>query len=112
MNQLVFVEKNQAVTDSLTIAEVFGKDHNKVLRDINNTISKLNEQVEFEDGSIDNESTKINNEFSLSNFGQSTYINSRGQTYPKFNLSEEANCSNGLYGCKSDGDESEIHSGI
>lgn len=74
MKELVFVENNEVVTDSLTISEIFGKDHNKVLRDINNTISKLNEPVEFEDGSIDNESTKINKEFSLSNFGQSTYI--------------------------------------
>lgn len=34
MNQLVFVEKKQAVTSSLQVAENFGKEHRNVLRDI------------------------------------------------------------------------------
>lgn len=34
MNNLVFVDSGKAVTDSLTIAEVFGKRHDNVLRDI------------------------------------------------------------------------------
>lgn len=33
-NQLVFIKENIAVTDSLTIAEMFGKNHDNVLRDI------------------------------------------------------------------------------
>ncbi|MDQ0417572.1 Rha family phage regulatory protein [Croceifilum oryzae] len=33
-NQIVFVEDNQMVTDSLTVAEVFGKRHDNVVRDI------------------------------------------------------------------------------
>ncbi|MCY8103379.1 Rha family transcriptional regulator [Bacillus mojavensis] len=34
MNQLVFIEGNQAVTDSLTVAEVFGKRHADVIKSI------------------------------------------------------------------------------
>ena len=37
MNQLVLTnQKGQDVTTSLIVAEVFGKDHDKVCRDINN----------------------------------------------------------------------------
>ncbi|MEC1257695.1 Rha family transcriptional regulator [Bacillus subtilis] len=34
MNQIVFIEGNQAVTDSLTVAEVFGKRHADVIKSI------------------------------------------------------------------------------
>lgn len=76
MSQLVFVENNQVVTDSLTIAEVFGKDHDNVLRDIRNQIEKLIEAGE--------------KKFSLLNFEESDYKNERGRKYPKINLTEEA----------------------
>ncbi|MDN4069982.1 Rha family transcriptional regulator [Paenibacillus vini] len=36
MNQLVFIQDGKTVTDSLTVAEVFGKRHSDVLRSINN----------------------------------------------------------------------------
>ncbi|MDT2294908.1 Rha family transcriptional regulator [Paenibacillus larvae] len=36
MNQLVFIENGKTVTDSLTVAEVFGKRHADVLRIIHN----------------------------------------------------------------------------
>ncbi|WP_082446648.1 Rha family transcriptional regulator [Cytobacillus solani] len=72
MNRLVFIEKGQAVTDSLTVAEVFGKEHNKVLRDIRT-------QMEY-----------AGEEFSLSNFGQRTYQNSRNQEMPKIDMTEDA----------------------
>ncbi|MDX8288861.1 Rha family transcriptional regulator [Metabacillus indicus] len=75
MNQLVFVENGQAVTDSLTVSDVFGKDHDKVMRDIIVQIKKLNEA-----GEID---------FSTANFVGSTYT-SRGRSYEKFNLTEDA----------------------
>ena len=72
MNELVFVENGQVVTDSLTVAEVFGKGHDDVLKDIR-------KQMEYS-----------GKEFSLGNFSESTYRNSRGRTYPKINLTEEA----------------------
>lgn len=71
MNELVFIENEQVVTDSLTIAEMFDKRHDHVLRDIKNQIELAGE------------------EFSSPNFGESTY-EARGKEYPKFNLTEEA----------------------
>ncbi|MED4373546.1 Rha family transcriptional regulator [Bacillus paralicheniformis] len=71
-NQLVFIKENIAVTDSLTIAEMFGKRHDHVLRDIENQMVLAGE------------------EFSAPNFGESTYTNERGRTYPKYDLTEEA----------------------
>ena len=75
MQQLVFVKNQHVVTDSLIIAEMFGKDHDKVVRDIEVQISKLIEANE--------------QEFSSANFGESTYTNERGRTYRKIILSEE-----------------------
>jgi len=76
MNQLVFIQNNIPVTDSLTIAEVFDKRHDLVIRDIENQIEKLNQAGE--------------KEFSLRNFEESTYTNERGRQYRKFNLTEDA----------------------
>ncbi|MCM3110642.1 Rha family transcriptional regulator [Lederbergia lenta] len=71
MNQLVFIQNNRPVTDSLTVAEMFDKDHKNVLRDINT-------QIEY-----------AGPEFSQLNFEPSEYV-VRGKRYPKFNLTEEA----------------------
>ncbi|MEL3959690.1 Rha family transcriptional regulator [Caldifermentibacillus hisashii] len=76
MNQLVFIHNNQPVTDSLTVAEVFEKRHDIVLRDIENQITKLQEAGE--------------KEFSLHNFEESTYTNERGREYRKINMTEDA----------------------
>jgi Rha family phage regulatory protein len=76
MTQLVFIENNKAVTDSLAIAEVFGKEHKNVKRDIENQIEKLMDANEIE--------------FIRLNFERNTYLDSRGRTQEKFNLSEEA----------------------
>jgi len=76
MNQLVFIQNDQPVTDSLTVADVFEKSHDNVLRDIQNQITKLNEAGE----------TK----FSFLNFEESSYKNDRGRAYRKINLTEDA----------------------
>ncbi|NPC94819.1 phage antirepressor protein [Bacillus sp. WMMC1349] len=70
--ELVFIKENNAVTDSLIIADMFGKRHDHVLRDIENQMLLAGE------------------EFSVPNFGESTYTNERGRTYPKYDLTEEA----------------------
>jgi len=70
-NELVFVKGNEVVTDSLTIAEMFGKRHDHVLRDIKSQIELAGE------------------EFSSPNFGESKY-EARGKEYPKYDLTEEA----------------------
>jgi len=41
MGKLVFIKNSRPVTDSLTVAEVFGKRHDLVIRDIENQIDKL-----------------------------------------------------------------------
>ena len=38
MNELVYLKNDQAITDSLTVAEMFRKKHNSVLRAIENKI--------------------------------------------------------------------------
>jgi Rha family phage regulatory protein len=72
MNELVFIENGKAVTDSLTVAEVFGKRHDHVLRDIKNQIKLAGE------------------EFAAPNFGEGVYTDKNNQHRPKINLSEEA----------------------
>jgi Rha family phage regulatory protein len=69
MNQLVFVEKNQAVTTSIIVAEVFGKGHDKVLRDIREM--------------------ECSYEFRLANFGESTYVNSQNKEMPMYHMNQK-----------------------
>lgn len=69
MNELVFIENGQAVTDSLTVAEVFGKRHADVLRDIKHMECSEN--------------------FRQRNFAQSTYVNSQKKEMPKYSMSKK-----------------------
>jgi len=69
VGQLVFIENNRVVTDSLTVATVFDKTHDKVLRDIREL--------------------GCSREFSLANFGESTYTNERGRKYTKIIITEQ-----------------------
>ncbi|RDY70284.1 hypothetical protein DXT76_13495 [Halobacillus trueperi] len=68
MNQLVFIENNRPVADSLTVAEAFGKRHDNVIKDIR--------------------SLECSQEFSLLNFEESTYKTERGRKYPMFIMTE------------------------
>jgi Rha family phage regulatory protein len=68
--QLVFIENGRPVTDSLTVAEVFGKEHKHVLRDIREL--------------------ECSAEFSQSNFGHTPYKHPQnGQTYQKCLMTEQ-----------------------
>lgn len=71
-NQLVFIKENNAVTDSLTIAEMFGKEHKNVLRDIET-------QMEY-----------AGEEFNELNFERNSYKDSLNRLKPKYDLTEEA----------------------
>jgi Rha family phage regulatory protein len=64
MNDLVFIENGKAVTDSLTVAEVFGKRHDLVMRDIRNL--------------------ECSEEFNLLNFAEIDYTDERNRTYKKY----------------------------
>jgi Rha family phage regulatory protein len=72
MNELVFIENGQAVTDSLVVSEVFGKEHKNVLRDIAKQMSYAGK------------------EFAELNFEPGTYLDKNNQERPKVNLTEDA----------------------
>lgn len=77
MNQLVFIDNGRAVTDSLTVADCFGKRHADVLRDIEVQLEKLNQAGERKWG--------------LSNFAQTHYQHPQNkQFYRKYLLTEDA----------------------
>ncbi|WP_434750191.1 Rha family transcriptional regulator [Paenibacillus amylolyticus] len=67
--QLVFIDNGRVLTDSLTVADVFGKDHAKVLRDIREL--------------------DCSEEFNESNFGLISYEDSRGRAKPKYVLTQD-----------------------
>ncbi|MGE6365170.1 Rha family transcriptional regulator [Bacillus paramycoides] len=69
---LVFENNGEVITDSLVIAEVFGKDHYNVLKDIRKQIQYAGE------------------EFGQVNFYESSYVNSQNKLMPKYDLTEEA----------------------
>lgn len=77
MKQLVFIENGRAVTDSLTVALKFKKDHKNVMRDIEVQLQKLAEAGEQEWGVLNFERTHYQHE-------------QNGQWYPKFDLTEDA----------------------
>lgn len=66
---LVFVHQDRPVTDSLTVARVFEKEHKNVLRDI--------------------EDLGCSPQFSRLNFVPSTYVTERGREYPKYVITEQ-----------------------
>jgi Rha family phage regulatory protein len=72
MSELVFIENGKAVTDSLTVAEVFNKRHDNVLSDIRKQMSFAGEN------------------FADLNFKEGHYLDKNNQSRPKINLTEEA----------------------
>lgn len=69
MNQLVFVEKNQAITNSLIVAETFGKEHARVMRDIREL--------------------GCSEEFRVGNFAESIYVNSQNKEMPMYHMNKK-----------------------
>ncbi|HHB1914001.1 TPA: Rha family transcriptional regulator [Bacillus cereus] len=69
MNKIVFIENNEVVTDSVMVAEVFGKEHKVVL----NAIRNLN----------------CSEEFGRNNFMPSTYNNQQNKEMPKFLIKKD-----------------------
>lgn len=76
VKELVGIQNGQAVTDSLTVAEVFGKRHDSVMRDIRNQNMKLVE------AGMD--------EFIFHNFVEREYQSQQGNFYRKYELTEDA----------------------
>ncbi|OMF54715.1 hypothetical protein BK138_16300 [Paenibacillus rhizosphaerae] len=69
MNKLVFINNGKTVTDSLTVAEVFGKEHRRVMQDIRDL--------------------ECSDEFNRHNFVQVDYTDSRNRTYPKYIITQD-----------------------
>jgi len=76
VDKLVFVEKGKVVTDSLTVAEVFGKEHKNVIRDIGAQGDKLHKAGE--------------SEFVKLNFEPTSYFDKSNRKQFKINLTEDA----------------------
>lgn len=76
MNELVFIQNNQVVTDSLTVADVFDKKHKNVIADIDNQLQKLMYAGEVEWGQL--------------NFQPTQYQQPQNkQWYGKYNMTED-----------------------
>lgn len=58
VSEFVFMERNQVVTDSLTMAQMFGKEHKNVMRDIEVQLEKLIEANETEWSQLNFERTQ------------------------------------------------------
>lgn len=71
MEKLVFTRRNEAVTDSLIVAEYFKKRHDLVLRAIDDLIINLRK----------NEEIKL--------FHESTYIDEKGRKYRKYLMTRD-----------------------
>ena len=74
MNEIVYKgQSNQHLTNSLLVAEVFGKEHRNVVRDIKNLL---------DGGVLKNEQTQM--------FEETTYINEQNkQSYPMFIMNQD-----------------------
>ena len=68
-NQLVIMHDQQAVTTSLKVAEVFGKQHRNVMQSIKNLTAENSAVKKM--------------------FVESTYLNSRGQEWPMFYMNRD-----------------------
>lgn len=70
MHDIVFCGDNgQLITTSLKVAEVFGKEHNKVVRDIENLSCSEN--------------------FNLANFGEINHIDNKGRSYKAYSMTKD-----------------------
>ncbi|MGM9704512.1 MAG: Rha family transcriptional regulator [Prevotella sp.] len=70
MNDLVFIGQNDRVlTTSLKVAEIFGKEHSKVMRDITNLY--------------------CSDDFRAANFGGSSYTSEQNRQFPMYEMTKD-----------------------
>lgn len=85
MNNLVEISKDkQAVTTSVRVAEVFGKQHSHVIRAINNIIGDLRDNEDL--GQPQNGETFKNGQ---SNFGLSSYFDKQGKQQKQYIMNRD-----------------------
>lgn len=84
MNDLVFIQDQQALTTSLIVAEKFEKEHKNVIRDIRRLDAQVRGMLKFEH----TPSVQIFTPFEM--FIESTYVNEQnGQSYPMYYLNRD-----------------------
>lgn len=69
LNNLVFIDNNRVITDSLTVAETFNKRHDNVMKDIREI--------------------GCSKEFNLLNFEEVEYQDSKNRTYTKYLITQD-----------------------
>lgn len=84
VSEFVFMEGNKVVTDSLTVSQMFDKEHKNVKRDIFETISKLDELRENE------EIEELGIDFNTLKFELIEYQDSRNRLQHKYILNFDA----------------------
>ncbi|HDR7980747.1 TPA: ORF6C domain-containing protein [Bacillus cereus] len=84
VSEFVFMEGNQVVTDSLTISQMFDKEHKNVKRDIFETLSKLDELRGIE------EIEELGIDFNTLKFELVEYQDSRNRNQHKYVLNFDA----------------------
>ena len=70
--ELVIMRDRQAVTTSLQVAEVFGKEHRNVMQSINNKLQSAENSADYQ-----------------SMFVSGTYKDSKGRTYPMYYMNRD-----------------------
>ena len=75
MNELVFIQNEQAITTSLKVAEVFEKQHKDVLEKIRFLAAEIS-ATKLEDG--------YNPQFC-----EKTYVDERGKIYPMYEMNRD-----------------------
>lgn len=81
MNNLVEISKDKhVVTTSVRVAEVFGKRHDNILRQINSLIGSLREQQDF---------TRLKNEVSTIKYAVGEYADSTGRKLKQYIMNRD-----------------------
>ena len=83
IDNLVYSKDGKPITTSKCIAEVTGKEHFHILRDIREEIAKLND---IHNPKLDNEEISL----IINDFKEIKYIANNGQTYTQYELGEMA----------------------
>ena len=83
IDNLVYSKDGKPITTSKCIAEVTGKEHFHILRDIREEIAKLND---IHNPNLDNEEINL----IINDFKEVKYIANNGQTYTQYELGEMA----------------------
>jgi Rha family phage regulatory protein len=84
VSDLVFIQNGVILTDSLTVADMFGKEHKNVKRDIENVIGKIDELKN------DEEAKRLGIDFNTLKFERIDYLDVKNRAQTKYLLNFDA----------------------